>query len=43
MLEQYESTGARDVGRLESDRRWEEGWIAKGGKEAGLGAGKTSE
>lgn len=33
MLEQYESTGVRNVSLPQSERRWEEGWIAKGGKE----------
>lgn len=32
MLEQYEHPGVRNVSVPDSDRRWEEGWIAKGGK-----------
>lgn len=34
MLEQYESKAVRDVSLPQSDRRWEEGWVAKGGKQA---------
>jgi len=33
MLEQYESKGVRDVNLPQSDKRWEEGWVAKGGKQ----------
>lgn len=33
MLEQYEHKGVRNVNLPDSERRWEEGWIARGGKQ----------